>query len=410
MKKYLLLCLVAFQISHAYGVTKVNVNGVFYNLTPEKVGTAEVTYGSSDYSGAIVIPETIEYDNYSYKVTSIGKYAFQYSKITSIDIPSSISVIGSYAFDHCTDINEVRIHSLQAWCEIQFGSNPLLYAKSLLLNGEIIRELVVPEQITRISNHAFYNYQALTSVKITKNIKAIGEYAFSKCPSLNSVVIDEGVDTIYKYAFSECVSLTTVKLSNTLNIGQYVFSGCSSLSSLNLPENIQAVNHGLCNNCTSLQSVYIPKSVLAIGDYAFRGCEKLKTIYITENVLGMGSSSFGNCENITDVYCYAMTPPIPISTYYKKGINDFFLNSYINYSTLHVPQSSIEKYKNAFSWSDFGNIVALTEEDTGVTTERINVNNIKDFYSIDGRHLDVPHKGINIVKMANGRTKKVIIK
>lgn len=181
MKKYFVFCIAVFQLSLAHGVTKVNVNGIYYNLTPEKVGTAEVTSGESDYSGSIVIPETIEYNDFTYKVTSIGSSAFYSSKITSIDIPSTVTVIGSSAFEYCTEIEEVNIHSLQSWCTLKFGSNPLKYAKRLLINGEIIKELVISEDISKISDAAFYGYQSLTSVKIPQNIKSIGEYAFFGC-------------------------------------------------------------------------------------------------------------------------------------------------------------------------------------------------------------------------------------
>lgn len=411
MKKFFIFCIAVFQLSLAYGDTKVNINGIYYYLTPEKVGTAEVTRGASEYSGAIVIPETIEYNNFTYIVTSIGLDAFSLSKITSIDIPSTVTFIDNYAFDGCTEINEVKIHSLQSWCSIKFKSNPLIYAKSLLLNGEIINELVIPEDISKISNYAFYDYKSLTSVKIPKNIKAIGEYAFSKCSSLNTVQIEESVDTIYSYAFSDCTSLSDVKLSNTPIIRNYVFSGCTALSSLTLPENIQAVGYGLCYNCKSLLSINIPKNVLAIGDDAFYGCEKLKTIYISESVLAMGTRSFGYCENITDVYCYATTPPVHLSKYYKKGISDFFLNSYINYATLHVPNESIDKYKGAFSWSDFGNVVALTEQETGINSIGITADDSNAaIYNLRGQKQESLQKGINIIKMGNGQTKKIFIK
>jgi len=118
MKKFFLFCIAVFQLSLAYGVTKVNVNGIYYYLTSEKVGTAEVTRGTSEYSGAIVIPETIEYNDFTYKVTSIGVDAFSLSKITSIDIPSTVTVINSYAFENCKEINEVITH---------FSENPKEY-------------------------------------------------------------------------------------------------------------------------------------------------------------------------------------------------------------------------------------------------------------------------------------------
>lgn len=51
------------------------------------------------YSGNVNIPETVEYDGSTYKVTSIGRSAFsECNDLTSVSIPSSVKTIGRYAF------------------------------------------------------------------------------------------------------------------------------------------------------------------------------------------------------------------------------------------------------------------------------------------------------------------------
>ena len=81
MKKSLLLLFAAFATLAASSQTKIEIEGIWYNLNAE-TKQAEVTYkGNSynqykEYSFAITIPSTVTYEGVNYSVTSIGNYAF----------------------------------------------------------------------------------------------------------------------------------------------------------------------------------------------------------------------------------------------------------------------------------------------------------------------------------------------
>ena len=76
----------------------INDYGIKYKLYPSR--TAEVL--KNNYSGDIVIPETVTYNNVTYKVTSLEEYCFEdCSSLTSINLPSSITSLGSYCFSGC---------------------------------------------------------------------------------------------------------------------------------------------------------------------------------------------------------------------------------------------------------------------------------------------------------------------
>lgn len=84
---------------------EVLIDGIYYNLD-SKTGYAEITcnranYGNN-YYGDINIPNSIEYKNKVYTVTSIGTVAFSSELgIKSITIPSSVKIIKSGAFSSC---------------------------------------------------------------------------------------------------------------------------------------------------------------------------------------------------------------------------------------------------------------------------------------------------------------------
>ena len=93
------------------------VGGIFYKITDNANKTVEVTYkGDSyneyrnEYTGVVIIPETVTYSSRTYSVTSIGRSAFyQCSGLTSIEIPNSVTSIGEYAFFNCTGLTSVTI-------------------------------------------------------------------------------------------------------------------------------------------------------------------------------------------------------------------------------------------------------------------------------------------------------------
>lgn len=100
-----------------------------------------------------------------------------------------------------------------------------------------------------------------------------------------------------------------------------------------------------------------------------------------------------------DIYCY---PEIVSLTY-----PEVFQNVEIQKVNLHVPEVSIELYKDAGPWKNFGNIVAI--ETTSI--EKINENvDINASYNLNGMRLSNPQKGINVLRLTNGKTKKVFIK
>ena len=96
----MMVCVVYVAQAHDF-----EVDGIYYNITSETNKTVEVTYkGESystiiEYSGDIVVPENVSYNDTLYSVVSIGAYAFyNCGDMTSIAIPNSVTSIGKSAF------------------------------------------------------------------------------------------------------------------------------------------------------------------------------------------------------------------------------------------------------------------------------------------------------------------------
>ena len=165
-------------------------------------------------------------------VTSIGEYAFYgCPSLTSVTIGNGVTSIGEYAFDYCSNLTSVYITDIAKWCAINFSdynSNPLSYANNLYLNGELITGLIIPDSVTSIGDFAFEDCTNLTSVTIGNGVTSIGYSAFYDCSNLTSVTIPNSVTSIGSSAFYDCTNLTSVTIGNGVtSIGYSAFENCN---------------------------------------------------------------------------------------------------------------------------------------------------------------------------------------
>ena len=111
MKKRFTACLTTLILSVFFSISSsahiVEVDGIYYDIF---LTIATVTLGGKKYSGDIVIPESITFENSKYSVTSIGDAAFyECIDLTSVSIPNSVKSIGSDAFWGCSSLTSVTI-------------------------------------------------------------------------------------------------------------------------------------------------------------------------------------------------------------------------------------------------------------------------------------------------------------
>ncbi len=368
MKKHLhnslraLFLSLAVLLSLPMLAVEVMIGGINYDLNAETTQATVKAKSSGEYSGSIVIPESVEHEGAAYSVTSIGEYAFwNCSVLTSVTIPNSVTWISQHAFDDCSGLTSVTI----------------------------------PNSVTGIDHYAFYKCSGLTSVTIPNSVTWIGTYAFSNCSGLTSVTIGNGVTSIGTYAFTKCPYLLDVycyaeKVPSTdrgafnsscpedatlhvpdasinsyrttepwsafgtiafinkevmidgiryylnavskkasviakssgkysdevvipesvehegttysvTSIGEKAFYECSGMTSVTIPNSVTSIGDYAFFYCSGLTSVTIPNSVTSIGSYAFWCCSGLISVTIGNSVTSIGQEAFRYCSGLTSV-------------------------------------------------------------------------------------------------------------
>ena len=284
----------------------------------------------------------------------------------SVNCYTSDDVIGNYAFSDCSGLTS----------------------------------LILPSNVTSIGYSAFYGCICLTSLTLPSSVTSIGSSAFEGCRSLTSLILPSSVTSIGSSAFSGCSGLTSLTLpSSVTSIDGRAFYGCSSLFGLTLPSSVTSIGRSAFEACYGLFSLTLPSSVTEIGESAFRGCSGLTSLTLPSSVTSIGKSAFEGCSGLTSIYV-SWESPLSIDASTFKDANT-------GKCILYVPKGTYDDYWLS-NWGIFENIVEYDATGIDHITTSGEAKEISR-YAADGQRLEVPAKGLNIVKYSDGSVKKVVV-
>ena len=364
------------------------VDGIYYNITDQSAKTVEVTcYAKykSNYVGDIVIPDSVNYNDVQYSVTSIEDWAFcGCSGLTSLTIPYSVTSIGKYAFDlsdlgkiaypdHIDHINSFNINYKRTFISIKYPQN------SIIEDNGVIYDL----NKTKI----FFAPVNLTNITIPNSVTSIGHGAFSFCSGLTSINIPNSVTSIGKSTFYDCSGLTSINIPNSVtSIGESAFSGCSGLTSINIPNSVTSIGEYAFYFCSGLTSINIPNSVTSIGEYAFSGCSNVKKAIWLGDTPPSGASDFAEINYVSNNQFNFKN-----QTVYPHLSSCFEVNNVV-----YVPVSITEKTcdiidNNYDSKTDI--IIDKTVNNSGILFTVLNINDYAFYCNNSITSADIKHNG-----------------
>ncbi len=193
-------------------------------------------------------------------ITEIGWDAFYgCSGLERISIPSTVTDLNGSSFSNCNNLKEITISEGNP----NFVSvDGILYNKDktvlICYPGGKADEVKILPSVTEIGANAFYGSTRLKNLVLPTGVKVIGERAFEGCENLTNIQLPYGLEKIEISAFASCMGLT----------------------SLVFPESLKQMKETICHSCQNLTSIYIPSSIeeLDVGIFSYYN-RSLKDVY-----------------------------------------------------------------------------------------------------------------------------------
>lgn len=238
---------------------RVDANGFAYRIEGD---TAIITRYDKEVPNHFVIPSTEE----GKPVTAIAdgfSYYLNNSANSTLELPSTITYIGSRAFDSCGFVGTLTLPS----------GLKTIGVSAFAVNG-FTGDLVIPETVTSLGANAFDGCTSFNGrLTLPSGLTKIKDATFWRCGFTGSLTIPPNVETIGYSAFEECVGFTGELIipSKVTSIGAYAFDGCTGFTGdLTIPSSVRTIYNHAFYNCTGFSGkLTILPGVTFIGRSAF---------------------------------------------------------------------------------------------------------------------------------------------
>ena len=336
-------------------------------------------------SGDFVMPQTL---------TTISKSAFWGEiDIEKYFIPSSVTVIGDYAFAYVDKCKDIYIYA---------DTPPTLGVDNFekFAPGFMIH---VPKGSLAAYKEA-NNWRAISSRMVEFDPTHIDPWKgiypdYSHCiqfrdPIVKQILLSHGVGSNGEITYEEAANVTSIGqwfrgnteitsfdefqyFTNAVMDSTMEFNACTNLESIILPPSVDyLLNNAFCdakklNNFVITSSKFhtfgegclartglsgefvMPITITTIGLNAFMEGLSVTKFFIPSGVTSIGQGAFARINMCTDIYIYAETPP-------QLGILNFMIRP-ANFK-IHVPNGTLNKYSTAANWRPFSS--CMVEFDT----------------------------------------------
>lgn len=352
----------AVNITEVPGNTMIRYyssDGVLFDkgqLDSQTGGNVSIMYVPLSKVGTLIIPNG---------VTTIIAGVFEDRRISTINIPASVTHIGNQAFKNCLSLSVVN------FVDAEKDGAKLAIASRAFVGCTALKEVNLPKRLDSIDTTRYYlsdetaakdahvetsnelratdsfagctslanvnvaaggsNYASEDGIlmnaaktkilyapagrsgsySVPAGIQSVEDGAFLKT-SIEEVELPAWVTEVGECAFYNCDKLVSVKFTSNggraITIGKYAFRQCTALAELTFDEgiNVQTIQRGAFLDCSALKEVTLPSALTLIDDYAFRNCSSLTKLNIVDasvdNALTFGKDIVDNCSKLQSFY------------------------------------------------------------------------------------------------------------
>ena len=419
----------------------------------------------TSYLGDIVIPPYVEYNGNSYRVTSIGPYAFERVHASSLSIPETVVSIDGSAIYNMPELCVVDVDDANP---VYRSVDDVLYThdmKVMLLFpsywGHVpdhdlpteftvpegveeidtnfwhaaVERLILPGTLKKICGDAFWNSD-LTELELPESLEYLGNHCLSHLWNGFDLRIPDNVTYIGDYCFSES-PFTSITLPKSITcIGEGWFQDCTGMKTMKLHEGITRICRWAFNRCTI--DLELPESLVELEDCAFQGIKtpfmdlpdglrelpdslfsysSIRTVTLGKGIERIGSV-FSGCPEIADIYCPMESAP-EVDSENPLGLDSWY--QMMGKVKVHVRKGCAQAYLDS-PWKLVGPIIEDLTDGVGEVGDDMTIHDdeLCEAYSLSGatvasrlRFGEVSNalpKGLYIIRTASGKSAKIVVR
>ena len=320
----------------------------------------------------LILPEGIQ---------EIGDFAFSRMRLEQVNLPKSLRKLGRSCFSSC--------HWL--------STDPLIIPKGItsippqcFINCQCFKKLVLPSTLKTIEGAAFYNTR-VEEANFPEGLEYIKGLAFEGS-DLKKAILPSTLKDLSEFTFSMCPKLQEIKIPEGVTKIPLVFaSWCHLLEEVNIPKSVTVIEVDAFGSDVKLKPIDLPEGLKRIEQDALWYCA-IDSIVFPASLEYLGGGSCANWKYIKKIYSLAPIPPYCAEDRANPGKGPF--HGYTpNDVPLYVPIGSGEKYRQAFGWNYFTNIIETDKFPTGIMSPKMGNNEPCKVYGRDGKLvIETPQK------------------
>lgn len=288
---------------------------------------ADNTATITKYTGnehRITIPAQVTHGAQTYPVSKIGDRVFCNYKyvLTGVQIPDTVTEIGSNAFYNCTSLKSVTIQGNKPSCVKKIGRQAFMFCSELT-------DIPILDSVTEIGSESFHHCEKLDTVTIPEGVTSVADGMFRYCYNLHTVTLPDSVTAIEERAFTG-TALTQIHIpAKVTRIETDAFSECFALSAITSDsESYPAIDNVLYEksangDCALIcypsrradPAFKIPNGVARIETHAFDCCLYLASVKMPDSVVSIGTGAFMNCPALQDIEFSCRITELPESVF-----------------------------------------------------------------------------------------------